>query len=874
MKKKNLLKVIAAATLGGTVALGMALTGCGHTHAFDEEKWGGSDATGHWHLPTCEHKDEKGGFEAHDYGTDGKGQYCLDCNFANPDYVAPQATPLAAPVIELTEDTLSWTAVEHATGYEIYRGDTKVTTVTATTYKITDTEEGSYVYTVKAISSDTEHYSTSPASNSKTYTVAAPAITEGLFTLDGTLIEALEYVAPGDSALKQYGATGIVMNAGDVFTIKLEGETLTHKQGELELWLSDGCHGIDFNQAEGTFTVKAGEARAFQIYAKYYEDNTPCWSIYITDGLKDELHAGGAYLVGTGWSGSSWDISAGNYIDPENGLTVTLSKDADFKITDCLDVESGENRGWAYNAPSFYQVKDDAAGFLNFANVGANGNVKVLAPGEYTITVGGTEEAPIFIFTPAEGVEPAQPEPEFIEGGAYLVGENFDNAMWNLKKENYIDPENGLTVTFTNSSSFKIIYCKNDAPDWNTVPTYAMAEGKEEGYLNLPGSSNGSAKTAGEYTITIGGTAEAPVFVFTPAADLQPDATEYIIHYYIKGAKVTGWKEEQKAEYDMKEATAGSGVYTLTIELAKGDEFMFQAYNEHPETHDVTRGTLMIQKDKLETNDYVEPKSDNTNMLTKVAGTFTFTFNAETNKLTVTCVPDEATEPEFVDGGAYLVGRGFSTTDFNLNKDYYINPDGGLEVNLKVGDLFKIIYCKEDAPDWNTPITYAMAEGKEKGFLNLPDGGNGTVKVAGKYTITIGGTTEAPVYVFTPDASLQPDLTVVKYDGYLVGENFTVGDTTVTNSNGWQLNDFCLVDHENGLTVKLTTESQFKIAASVNNAINWDTYKTSDCVLKDGEFINDGNLKVATAGTYKITVEYDEDGKATFTFELIEADAE
>ncbi|MCM1237724.1 MAG: hypothetical protein NC489_47280, partial [Ruminococcus flavefaciens] len=227
-------------------------------------------------------------------------------------------------------------------------------------------------------------------------------------------------------------------------------------------------------------------------------------------------------------------------------------------------------------------------------------------------------------------------------------------------------------------------------------------------------------------------------------------------------------------------------------------------------------------------------------------------------------------EPEFVDGGYYLVGRGFSDTDFGLDKDYYIDPDNGLDVDLKVGDMYKIIACKSQNPDWDARPTYVMAEGKEKGFLNLPDGngGNGTVKVAGKYTITIVD----DKFVFTPDESLQPDLTVVKYDGYLVGENMTVGGHDVTNSNGWQLNDFCRIDPENGLEVELTSGSQFKIAAKVNDSIDWNTYGTSDCVLKDGTFGNSyGNLTISQDGTYKITVEYDDEGGATFTFELMSA---
>lgn len=79
---------------------------------------------------------------------------------------------LAAPVITLTNNVLSWAAVDHADGYEIFEGDTSVKTQSQTSYTIEKTEPGSYTYTVKATSTD-EHYTTSKASNAQTYVVSA-----------------------------------------------------------------------------------------------------------------------------------------------------------------------------------------------------------------------------------------------------------------------------------------------------------------------------------------------------------------------------------------------------------------------------------------------------------------------------------------------------------------------------------------------------------------------------------------------------------------------------------------------------------------------------------------------------------------------------
>lgn len=241
----------------------------------------------------------------------------------------------------------------------------------------------------------------------------------GLYTLGGELVAELEESTPGDSAEKQYGATGVELAPGDVLQIKINGETLTHNAGTLELWLADGCHGVVLDQSQATITVKPGNERVFDIYAKYYTDRTPCWSIYMTDGLTDTLHDGGAYLVGSGWASGSWEVSADNYIDPENGLTVTFTSSASFKITDYLETPVNNSHcGWHYNSPSFYKMAEEKEeGYLNLGSIGASDNGSVLAPGEYTITIEGTGENIKFVFTPAADLRPAELPDKFVKDG-------------------------------------------------------------------------------------------------------------------------------------------------------------------------------------------------------------------------------------------------------------------------------------------------------------------------------------------------------------------------------------------------------------------------------------------------------------------------
>lgn len=84
-----------------------------------------------------------------------------------------QPAALAAPVITLTDNVISWNAVEHATGYTVKEGAVSVAeNITQTSYTVTKTEAGSYTYTVIALSTD-GNYTQSPASNAVTYTVSS-----------------------------------------------------------------------------------------------------------------------------------------------------------------------------------------------------------------------------------------------------------------------------------------------------------------------------------------------------------------------------------------------------------------------------------------------------------------------------------------------------------------------------------------------------------------------------------------------------------------------------------------------------------------------------------------------------------------------------
>ncbi len=484
-------------------------------------------------------------------------------------------------------------------------------------------------------------------------TVYAQWVEAGLYTADGKFVAELESSTPGDTAELQYGASGVELAPGDVLQIKIKGTTITHNAGTLELWMGSDCHGVNFDQTAATFTVKEGNERAFDVYAKYYANGTPCWSIYMTDGLTDALYDGGAYLVGGGWENGSWDITADNYVHPEDGLTVHFTSDASFKITDYIETpESGsEHRGWKYNSPSYYKMAEGKEeGYLNLGSIGASGNGSVLAPGEYTITIEGEGENIKFVFTPAADLAPAELPDKYVQDGFYLAGSGFDGAAWDVKEGFYIDPENGLTVTFTKNAQFQVVSCKSattGGANWNygAASYYQMSEGAEDGYIVLPSGGNGTVKTAGTYTITINNSGETPVFVITPEAGLEPDQTVEILHYYIQGSMHDSWNTPITDEYELKPVEGNDGVYQLTIDLDAGVEFGFRSFAE-----DASGEVNSLQIDwfggNLTLAEGVTEITKGNNLTTVSAGTYTFTLDPANKTLGVTFVGVSAPDPE------------------------------------------------------------------------------------------------------------------------------------------------------------------------------------------------------------------------------------
>ena len=106
--------------------------------------------------------------------------------------------------------------------------------------------------------------------------------------------------------------------------------------------------------------------------------------------------------------------------------------------------------------------------------------------------------------------------------------------------------------------------------------------------------------------------------------------------YYIKGAKITGWEDVYT---DETRFTEENGIYTLTVDLEEGDEFIFTSMVTVGETSGV--GTEYIRYSNIAADDLKSQSfvtgTDSANLVASQAGTYTFTYDASTKVLTVNC---------------------------------------------------------------------------------------------------------------------------------------------------------------------------------------------------------------------------------------------
>ncbi len=122
----------------------------------------------------------------------------VSCGNKKGDSTNNNVTRLDAPVLTLTDNVVTWDAVENAGGYVVKVNDSVSEEQTETSYTITVTEAGEYRITVKAVPTDTTLYKESYYSEEVVYTKKNLSATTVYIVGDSTVCDYGKYDGNGN----------------------------------------------------------------------------------------------------------------------------------------------------------------------------------------------------------------------------------------------------------------------------------------------------------------------------------------------------------------------------------------------------------------------------------------------------------------------------------------------------------------------------------------------------------------------------------------------------------------------------------------------------------------------------------------------------
>ncbi len=529
MKKMNLFTTIAfAAALTSCCGL---LAACGdedtHTHTFSTD-WS-KDASGHWHVATCD--DLKEGdegyikdFAAHVWGGDDECDVCK--------YVKPAATEITLNKTELalsiakTEDTL--TAALNGTG-----------TVAWTSSDETVVQVGAETGAVEALK---------PGAATITATVTGTEVTA---TCQVTVADAYYIIGGMDSDWNKAGAFG--GNFAYFMPTETEGIYKTnsfelHKLGNFQVapvgdttndWYKKAFNGEYIKEGDAVLSKNSGNNIAVEKHGMYtiildLRGEKAVISGVCDSEIKDPETETIYYLFGSmsNWAVANTVEAAGEYAFTNNSdgtstLTVELTRDTEFKVLavgmkyNIEFAESAVPRDLIGNKGSATVDTDYKLTWTNSTNIGVG------LSGEYTFTLdpdGEKYSILSYTFKKTDETETAPAVLHYYIKGDALTVENGWNVgakeAYELKETAEASGEYTITIELKNTGAFMFWA---SAEDKDGVVTGTQAD-----YFN---ADTGTTLNAENDCVTVSGTNYAPAAAGWYTITLNPTTKTLTVSY-------------------------------------------------------------------------------------------------------------------------------------------------------------------------------------------------------------------------------------------------------------------------------------------------------------------------------------------------------
>ncbi len=505
-------------------------------------------------------------------------------------------------------------------------------------------------------------------------------------------------------------------------------------------------------------------------------------------------------------------------------------------------------------------IKSDVLSADSCEQIIANGdNMKTTADGTYTF-VYDAEAKSLKVSYSAEHNLPSLERPTtwFILGNGAQAGSVLKEANWGLTNEE----RQKLSLKAGSENVYEITLDLFEGDEWQICSSSGWSDKHGFDSIVNPGENfskggNVTVKVSGNYTLTltIADNEADDKIEWVRNGDTLLDENVVVMDYYIKGAKITDWKDFYSPSTQMTKVS--EGVYELSVYLVEGEEFMFTSTSTSGGATSV--GTVYLRSTNFdETSKALFDETSSKNIIAKASGNYKFTYTESTGVLTA----EKVSETAPTDADYYIDGTFGSNNwdcpfkaEFKLTQDAtnpYLYTISGVE--LDEGKQIIIQAFKAGATErgeWGTDTYTGLGSYNYKYLFNggdsfsAVDTGNQNIKILKASTYKISFNSYSKMITIEDEN--------IADDAYIKGSMTGGGWGIVAD---WKMT-YDASTQKYTITKEFAVGDEFGIMIAVGNTTAQRAWVGKSNVSGEpaGFDLSGGNIKCTVAGSYTITVD-------------------
>ncbi len=517
-----------------------------------------------------------------------------------------------------------------------------------------------------------------------------------------------------------------------------------------------------------------------------------------------------------------------------------------------------EQKDGALSATTKY-IKSDVLSADSCEQVVANGdNLKSTADGTYTF-VYDAEAKSLKVTYSSEHNLPSLERPTtwYILGNGSQAGSVLGAASWGLASEE----DQKLTLKAGTDNVYEITLDLFENDEWQICSSSGWSDKHGYDCIVEPGENfakggNVTVKVSGNYTLTltVAENESEDKITWVRNGDTQLNEEVVIMSYYIKGEKITDWKDFYSPITEL--AKKSEGVYELSTYLVADDQFLLTSTSTSGGVTSV--GTVYVRFANLDEASKALFEDSNGNIKVKESANYKFTYVEATGVLSAEKVSETA--PEAAD---YYIDGTFGSNNwdcpfksqFKMIQDAsnpYLYTISGVQLDADKQIIIQAFKAgATERGEWGTDSYTGLGSYNFKYLFNggdsfsAVDTGNQNIKVlkASTYKISFN--------------SYSKMITIE--DENIVDDAYIKGSMT---GSGWGIVDDWKMTYDQAtqkysITKEFAVDNEFGIMIAIGNTTTQRTWVGKDKVsgTPAGFDLSGGNIKCTVAGTYTVTVD-------------------